>query len=453
MSGAKWTGRSAVEIAEAVRGGTADPREVVAEHIERIQELAGPLGAFRRVRGHEALAEAEELAARPDLAELPLAGVPVAVKDNVDVAGEQTRNGSAGSGEELNDADAEVVARLRAAGAIVVGLTNVPELCLTGVCDSPYGITRNPWDLALTPGGSSGGSAAAVASALVPLAHGNDGFGSLRIPAACCGLVGFKPGTDVVPATEPTWFGLSENGPLAATVQDAAAGLAVMAGDPDLARLGEPAPLRVGMSVRPLLAGLPVDRRAAAAVHDLAPLLTRLGHEAVVHDRPYPNWLGLGALRTWYASARMSAERVDASRLQRNTRGLVTVGRALEAAHLGAAGSRARWRHTGAAEFFGALDVLALPALTTPPPRAERWSERGVVRNTVLSVRTYGLFAAWNIAGWPAMSIPAVPRPDGTPIGVQLVARPGREKLLLELAAQLEQARPWLRHAPAYRAA
>jgi amidase len=240
MTSTTWIGKSAAQIAEAVRAGHASPRDVAAEHLERIARLDARLSAFRRVRHDEALAEADEVAARADLAELPLAGVPVAVKDNVEVAGEMKRNGTMASPQDLSPADHPVVERLRAAGAVVIGLTNVPELCLFPMSDSPFGIVRNPWNRDRTAGGSSGGSAAAVAAALVPLAHGNDGLGSIRIPASCCGLVGVKPGRDVVPVSldgAEQWFGLVENGPLTTTVQDAAIALSVMAADPALAAL------------------------------------------------------------------------------------------------------------------------------------------------------------------------------------------------------------------------
>ncbi|CAM5373276.1 Glutamyl-tRNA(Gln) amidotransferase subunit A, chloroplastic/mitochondrial [Streptomyces violaceorubidus] len=189
-----WAGRTAVEIAAAVREKRATPREVVAEHLARIERLDGRVGAFRAVRAQAALAEAEEVAARGDLGELPLAGVPVAVKDNLAVRGESTRVGSAATPHTPADADHVTVARLRAAGAVVVGLTNVPELCVFGTTEGVLGTARNPWDPARSAGGSSGGSAAAVAAGMVPLALGNDGMGSLRIPAANCGLVALKPG-------------------------------------------------------------------------------------------------------------------------------------------------------------------------------------------------------------------------------------------------------------------
>jgi len=442
---------SAAEIAEQVRTGAVEPREVVRRYLDRIGDLDPRLGAFRTVRAERALAEADAVAARSDLATLPLAGVPVAIKDNVEVAGEQMRNGSAGSSETINSADHPVVARLRAAGAVVVGLTNVPELCLVPVCDSEFGIARNPWNLARTPGGSSGGSAAAVAAGLVPLAHGNDGLGSIRIPAACCGLVGIKPGAGVVPASadgQPQWGGLSENGPLATTVRDAALGLSVMADDPDLAVLGDPGRLRVGVSVRAVQIGLPVDARYVAAVEAVAGTITELGHNVSRHKTAYPTWLGNGTVFSWYSFANDGAAELDRSRIQRRTRVMARAGRVLGALHADGVRSRDRWRGGAAERFFGDIDVLLLPSLAQPASPATRLGDKGVLRTTFTSVRVAGLFGAWNVAGWPAMNVPAGIDADGMPLGVQLVARPGGERTLLELAAQIEAARPWPRHAP-----
>jgi amidase len=450
-----WIGRSAAQIAEAVRTGGAEPRAVVQQHLDRIERLNPQLGAFRRIRHGEALAEADAVAARPDLARLPLAGVPVAIKDNVEVIGEQLRNGSAAFPADVQDTDHPVVARLREAGAVVVGVTNVPELCLTPMTDSVYGIARNPWNRDRTPGGSSGGSAATVSAALVPLAHGNDGLGSIRIPAACCGLVGIKPGAGVVPPSitgEPAWYGLSENGPLATTVHDAALGLSVMAGDPGLAQLDDPGVLRIGVSVRPALAGLPIDPRSVAATVETGELLEGRGHKVSPHAGRYPAWLGPGTLRTWYSCAYKDALGLDRTKLDRRTRRMAATGRVLETLHFGGGGVRDRWRGGAADDFFGDIDVLLLPSLATIPPPARRYGDRGAIINTFISVRAAALYGAWNIAGWPAMNVPAgVHDVAGTPLSIQLVARPGGERLLLELAAQIEAARPWQRHAPEYR--
>lgn len=199
---------TATDIAEAVRSGARTASAVTEDALDRIAQRDSTIGAFQVVRAERVLAEADAVDARTDRHTLPLAGVPIAIKDNVPVRGEPMRDGSRGSHRGPQPADHEVVTRLRAAGAVVVGITRVPELCVFGATDSAFGRTRNPWDPSRTPGGSSGGSAAAVAAGMVPLAHGNDGMGSIRIPAACCGLVGLKPGLGVVPAElgESSWL-------------------------------------------------------------------------------------------------------------------------------------------------------------------------------------------------------------------------------------------------------
>ena len=196
---------SANDIAEAVTSGRMSPTESVERSIERIERHNGVLNAFARIRRDKAMAEAIDVADRLGREDLPLAGVPVAIKDNVPVAGEVMRSGSALFDDRPQAEDHPVVARLRKAGAVVVGLTTMPELGLWLTTDGqhPDGepwITKNPWNLDYSPSGSSGGSAASVAAGLVPVAHGNDGLGSIRQPASACGLVGIKPGRGVVPA-------------------------------------------------------------------------------------------------------------------------------------------------------------------------------------------------------------------------------------------------------------
>ena len=242
---------TAVELAAAVRSGKLTAGENTTAALNRLARHDGLLGAFQVVRADRALAEAAALDARGDLASLPLAGVPIAIKDNIPVAGEPMRDGSAATSAEPQTSDHEMVARLRAAGAIIIGLTRVPELCVWGTTDSVFGISRNPWNVDRTPGGSSGGSAAAVASGIVPFAHGNDGMGSIRGPAGNCGLFGLKPGGGVVPQNIgfDSWGGMSENGPLATTVADAALLLSVMSSRPELANPAEPAqPLRIAIA-------------------------------------------------------------------------------------------------------------------------------------------------------------------------------------------------------------
>jgi amidase len=200
-----WVGATAKQIARAVRRGDASATEVVSDHLAHITARDAVVRAFRLLRGGEALAEADAVDAQEELVNLPLAGVPVAVKENTAIAGLPTWNGSAHARTAVAAEDHEVVRRLRGAGAVVVGTSRAPELCIWPFTDDADAVTRNPWRTDRTPGGSSGGAAAAVASGMVPLAHGNDGLGSIRIPAAACGLVGMKPGRGVVPSSASSW--------------------------------------------------------------------------------------------------------------------------------------------------------------------------------------------------------------------------------------------------------
>ncbi|MEU0038445.1 amidase family protein [Streptomyces sp. NPDC006333] len=442
-----WAGRTATEIAAAVREKRITPREVVAEHLARIERLDARIGAFRLVRSEAALAEADALAADPDLAGLPLAGVPVAVKDNLPVRGESCRQGSAATPDVAAEQDHVTVARLRAAGAVVVGLTNVPELCVFGTSDSVYGIARNPWDTSRTAGGSSGGSAAAVAAGMVPLALGNDGMGSLRIPAANCGLVGLKPGHGTVPAGigHGDWFGMSENGPLATTVADARLMLAVLA-DTEAVRPSGNLVRKVAVSVRSPLAGVTVGRPYAAAAREAAALLAGAGHQVRPSDPPYPLWLSTASLAHWTAGTAVDAADLDPRRLTRRTRVHAAVGRRFVAGVR--TGERREQLRTRLTPFFEEHDVLLTPALARRGPAAAAWHERGWLRNLLANTNYSPLTPPWNLTGWPAMAVPFGTLPGGAPCAVQLVGRPGSELELLELAGQLEELRPWRRTAP-----
>ncbi|PZH06919.1 amidase [Streptomyces sp. NTH33] len=441
-----WVGRSAAEIAAAVREKRATPGEVVAEHLAGIERLDGRVGAFRTVRAEAALAEADEVAARGDLAELPLAGVPVAVKDNLAVRGESCRVGSAATPDTPAEQDHVTVARLRAAGAVVVGLTNVPELCVFGTTEGAYGTARNPWDTTRTAGGSSGGSAAAVAAGLVPIALGNDGMGSLRIPAANCGLVTIKPGHGVVPAGigDGDWFGMSENGPLATTVEDARLMLSVLA-DTDVVRGRETAPRTIAVSVRSPLAGVAVSKPYATAARDAARLLAGAGHRVRRADPPYPVSLGVTALRHWSAGTAVDAAGLDPRRLARRTRVHAAVGqRFLDGVRTSTQRERLRRRLE---PFFAEYDVLLTPALARRSPQAGPWHERGWLRNVLANTGYSPMTPPWNLAGWPAMAVPFGTLPSGAPCAVQLVGRPGSEADLLDLAEQIETLHPWQRTA------
>jgi amidase len=444
---------TATAIAAAVRAGELTARAATVDALASIAERDADIGAFQVVRTEAALADADAVDGYERRADLPMAGVPIAIKDNVPVRGEPMRTGSLATSAQAQGSDHEVVRRLRAAGAVVVGLTRTPELCVFGSTDSAFGITRNPWDLARTPGGSSGGAAAAVAAGMVSVAHGNDGMGSIRIPSACCGLVGIKPGLGVVPAElgNGSWFDMAENGPLATTVADCALVLSVLAGDPSLAVLDEPGRVRVAVSTRSPLQGVPTAGRWAGAARSVAATLRGAGHTVRQADPPYGQTAGIGGIVRWVAGTELDARLVaDRSRLQKRTRRHAAAGRLAMRAGLPRVKGRTAWQQRAEA-FFGEHDVLLTPTLAHDPIKAEAWAERGWAAN-VASNAWYAPYAApWNLAGWPAIAVPAGPGPSGLPLSVQLVARPGGERLLLALAAQLEQVRPWPRTAPPFR--
>jgi amidase len=450
---ATWVGTTAGQIARAVRRGDASAAEVVEEHLAFIAARGDVVNAFRIVRG-EALAEADAVDAQEELVNLPLAGVPVAVKENTAVAGLPTWHGSAGARSAVASVDHEVVRRLRGAGAVVVATSRAPELGLWPFTDDDTAVARNPWRTDRTPGGSSGGAAAAVAAGLVPIAHGNDGLGSIRIPAAACGLVGIKPGRGVVPCQigANDWFGLAEHGILATTVADATVGLAVLAGWAP-PQLDPPPRLRVAVSLRSPVAGIRADRPARLALGSAAKLIDAAGHHTMRRSPTYPTRLGLRTIATWCAAAHLDAEAagLDLAVLQPRTRRHVALGRWAYRHGFVREEDRERWRADCLAWFgtYG-VDVLVTPALASTPPAAEAYHARSWLTNIRRSLAFAPYAAPWNVAGFPAMVVPMGVRPDGLPVAVQLVGPPGAELRLIALAGQLEAASPWLRHAPAW---
>ncbi len=449
-----WVGATAKQIARGVRRGDVSATQVVADHLDHIARVDADLAAFRTVRGGEAITEAEKVDEQEELANLPLAGVPVAVKENTPVAGLPTWNGSAAVRTAVAEADHEVVRRLRGAGAVILGVTRMPELGLWALTDDGNTVTRNPWDSGRTPGGSSGGAAAAVAAGLVPIAHGNDGLGSIRIPSACCGLVGLKPGRGVVPCQlgAEDWFGLTEHGMLASTVADAAVGFQVLAGRPQ-EKLIPPQRLRVGVSLRSPVRGVAPDAPNRDAVTAAGRLLAAAGHDTVPADPVYPTRLGLQGIATWFAAAAadVRAAGLDRRDLQRRNRRHVALGEWAHRRGYVREADRAAWRERSIGFFADhSVDLLLTPALAGRPPVAAAWSGRSWAANMKASI-TYAPFAApWNIAGLPAIVVPVGRRPDGLPVAVQLVGPPGSELLLLGVAGQFELQAPWARHAPGY---
>jgi amidase len=446
------TAESATTLARLVQAGEVTAPEIVAAYLERIAAIDPDVGAFQIVRAERAMAEAAALMDRSDRRELPLAGVPVAIKDNVPVEGEPMRVGSLATTDRPSTTDHQTVRRLRSAGAIVVGLTRVPELCIWGTTDSGFGATRNPWNLQRTAGGSSGGSAAAVAAAMAPIALGADGMGSIRIPAASCGVVGLKPGPGVVPSAlgVSSWYGLAENGPLATNVEDAALMLSVLAARPEFARSGPPDTLRIAVSTRSPVAGVRVDKEVTAAVRAAAETLADAGHLVEEADPPKPPLrLVIGIFAHWFGGAAEEAAGLDIRRVERRTRTHVRFGDFARRRGLVRQDDREAWRRLNEA-FFDRFDLLLTPVVASSPIGADGWSERGWMANVYANVRFAPFTGGWNFAGFPAASVPAGRHSNGLPLSVQIIGSRGRETLILSLARQLEILQPWPRHARAY---
>jgi amidase len=443
--------------AALVQHGEASARELVELALGRIERLDGELNAFGAVLTERALADADradERRARGDQA--PLLGVPVAIKDEIDIAGEVTSRGT-GAITAAATADAEVVRRLRDAGAIVVGKTTMPELGLWPFTESiTWGVTRNPWDTERTPGGSSGRSAAAVAAGLVPAAIGVDGAGSIRIPAACCGVVGLKPQSGRVPRTPHDgdgnhWICF---GPLTRSVVDSAIVFDVIQGaaatrdaSGPFERAARERPPRLRVAV---CDSFPAGTRGTlspdvrAALHDTADLLRSIGHEVVERDidfrvRDNPVILGL-----MFRAIRDFVQEVERpQRLERRTRALGRPGALVSdriVQRLLTAERRVRER---LGLLFAEHDVLMTPVMSQPAVPVGIMEGRGATATYLWETGWVPFTVLWNSTGQPAISVPAGLSPTGLPLAVQLIGRPNQEATLLSLAAQLEHERPW----------
>ncbi len=424
---------------ELLCAGRLSAVELLELCLARIDRLDGGLNAFRtlfRTAAHaEAQAADEERAAGRDR---PLLGLPVAVKDNVAVVGHAPSMGT-GSPEPVAAADAEQVRRLRAAGAVIIGTTHLPELALWPFTESQtWGVTRNPWNRAHTSGGSSGGSATAVASGMVAVATASDGGGSIRIPAACCALVGLKPQRGRVPigATGDDgaehWNGLSSTGVLTRTCADTALLLDVLT-DGEV-RAETPRALRIAVSSKAPVP-TPVHPEVAAALARTAEQLRGLGHTVTTADPAYGR-AQLSFLLRYLRGAREDLHALaDPRRTEPRTRLTAAAGRLVSDRLL------ARARSWAPADLLpDGVDVLLPPTLAAPPIAVGALTGR---RTVALAGRIVPFTPAWNVTGQPAMSLPAGHTGDGLPLAVQLIARPSSEGVLLMLAAQLEADEPW----------
>ncbi|HEX4754359.1 MAG TPA: amidase [Candidatus Dormibacteraeota bacterium] len=456
--------------AAAVRAHQVSPVELVESSLDAIARGNPALNAFTVVLEEEARAQAREAEAAVTRGEqAPLLGVPITIKDHIWMRGALATNGSMAYRDFVPDVDCEAVARLRAAGAIIVGKTNNPEFCYRGTTDNlVFGATRNPWNLARTPGGSSGGAGASVAAGMAPIALGTDGGGSVRIPAAFCGVVGHKPSFGLVPK-EPGfkgWKTLSVDGPITRTVRDAALALSVIAGPAAADDMTYPVPaqdylaaateerdvssLRIAYSVD--MGFAPVDRDIRSAFERALDTLARLGCELVeAHPataNPMAMW-NLLATCEGYASEGPLLEEWEAQ-MSAGTAGIIRAGRDLagweyvDALHARGAYTRA-W-----SEFFAGHDLLVSPCM-----QLTAFDIDILAPTSIDGIALDPFFDDWcslvlpaNLTGQPAISIPMGFGDDGLPAGLMVMGRRFDDATVLTLAAAYERAAPWAEHTP-----
>jgi amidase len=453
---------SAIEQAHLIRTTQVSSAELVGLYLERIDRLDPELNAFVTVRAEEALAEAR--AGDAEGRDAPFRGVPIGVKDLTATAGIRTTYSCSAFADNVPDFDTAVVRRLRDAGFVIVGKTNTPEFGTTAFTESDLnGATKNPWNPERTPGGSSGGAAAAVAAGLLPLAHGTDGGGSIRIPASCCGLFGLKPSRGRVSSAPFTSLeGLSTSGPISRTVADAAALLDVLAGyepgDPWWAPLPErpfveetslpPGRLRVAVTTTPPIE-THVDAACTDALTSAAKLLTELGHEVIEDTPPWqePDLFDVFITIWQVGPALFPLE--DDSLLTSLNRGLVERAFATSAAEYARAAARLQMTARRVVAFWQKVDVVLTPTLALPPVPIG-WQEvgEGALEQLERSVAFTPFTAVANLTGLPAMSLPLGRTSDGLPLGVHAIGPPAGDALLLRLASQIEEARPWATSRP-----
>jgi amidase len=459
--------RPVAELAGMVREGELSARELVEHSLARIEQLDGELGAFMQVDREGALATADAIGPGD---ERPFAGVPIAIKNNRAVQGLRLTHGCKLMRDYVAPYDHSAVRRLRAAGFVIVGTTKTPEYGILPVTEPlEYGPVRNPWDPTRTPGGSSGGSAAAVASGMVPIAHGNDGGGSLRIPAACTGLVGLKAARHRV-STAPD-LGASSlviDGVLTRTVSETASILDLLAGYQlgDAAWLSlpaesfattaakAPAGLRIAYTTTPPIASAAIDPLCADAVVRACALAQSLGHTVEGFDPPWQDeelvemfldyfavGVALGMRFSALTTGRVAPTRADVEQM---SWAIWLRANQIDAVSYQLIETRLQARMRELVASLAGYDALITPALAQRPlplgsldtSASDGWS----------TFRRSGLFtpftAVFNLSGLPAISLPLFDGEDGLPLAVQVVGRPAAEGDLLALAAALEAAAP-----------
>ncbi len=458
--------------AELVRRGELTPGELVDAAIARIERLNPQLNAVI----HPLFDKARAAAASPELPNGPFRGVPFLVKDAVcHTAGDPYHLGMRFLKQRkyVADADTELARRFRAAGFVFVGKTNTPELAMSATTEPlAYGATRNPWSLDRSTGGSSGGSAAAVAAGLAPVAHANDMGGSIRIPASCCGLVGLKPTrarSTLAPDFGEYWGPLTHEHVVTRSVRDSAAVLDAVSGpaigDPYTAppprrsfasEMGvDPGSLRIGFSAE--TAVCTVDPQVVEAVERTAVWLEELGHRVErvrldVFDYPVPfgGWISVGLARELDRWSERLGEKIGPDDVEPVIWMMAEEGRAMSAMeYVEATEATHAWSREVQGWWRRGDDILLTPTLSAPPPHLGTLAPTVEVTELMRGMTELCCFTApFNATGQPAMSLPLHLTADGLPVGVQLVGSYGREDVLLQLASQLERAHPWAERRP-----
>jgi amidase len=449
------------EQAALLRAGETTSRALTERALERAHGTQSTLNAFKLILDDEALAAADVADRRIAAGETgPLLGVPTAVKDDMDLAGHPTAFGCPGDFPPATE-DGAVASMLRGEGAVIIGKTNTPELGQWSVTAGPaFGITRNPWNTDRTPGGSSGGSAAAVSGGVIGAAVGSDGAGSVRIPAGWTNLIGIKPTRGRISTwPDPEAFnGITAIGPLARTVEDAAIMLdALSANDPrDLHDLpaperpfaenvgDDPGRLRIAVSFKPPFSGVPakLDPRVRKQTEATAEALAALGHD-VVEQKLNHGFVGVSFTPRSTAGVAAWAERVpDKSLLDHRTIENVRLGKLLGGPPLKLARAWESFTRRRTGKIFNDFDVVLAPTTAAPPLEANALEGLSGWKSDRLYIGACPFAWPWNVLGWPGINVPSG-FVDGLPVGAQLLGQGGSEPRLIALAAQLEGAQRW----------
>ncbi len=457
----------ATDLSTLIRAKQVSPVEVAEAILARVEHLNPVLNAFCTLTADLARRAAKEAEISVMKGEPvgPLSGVPVSVKDLIFIRGIRTTGGSRIYADFIPEEDAIPVERLMAAGAVLLGKTNTPEFGHKAVADNPlFGITRNPWKLDLTPGGSSGGAGAAVAAGLGPLALGTDAGGSIRIPASFSGIYGFKPSFGRVPQYPgfPGWESLSHTGPMTRTVRDAALMLDVLAGPDDRDRHSLPvepgsflvaceAPVKgLSLAWSPDLGYAAVDPEVSRISEEAAAVFETLGCHVEAVD---PGWENAEEIFGPLVAAEIFAALADKldgwrDRMDPTLVRFIERGRAVTAVEYIQASSRRTAYARGVHAFLGRFDLLLTPTVAVPPFAVGTVGPREVAGRVGSPLAWMPFTYPFNLTGQPAASVPAGFTTDGLPVGLQIVGRRYADKTVLAASAAFEAARPWTSRRP-----